>query len=310
MRLLRFVALPFLVASLACEGAPVEGEDTVQLTLRLNLLQGIDVGTTPGRVYVYSNSEAVPRAFAFPEDGEECVLSVTPVTTCTFEVPRFSYISMIAAEPDPAIIVRFAPEAVDVTVRDGRYVEFTRWTECDDRTERGLCVMRASGDFTIEANFQLLQQVLVYQTGAARMDYVMISAAPTLKVPAENDNVLDLAGCRRLLNVGSPPCDSVRALGDAPRYHRLTAFVPRQTIVGMFSNAGRATELQQWDGPCVQSGLYGLNTCSLITPDTAGPPIRITVRYSWWDCPTGPSDVDLGNCTLREIPRPRLKGAG
>jgi hypothetical protein len=80
------------------------------------------------------------------------------------------------------------------TVRDGRFVEFTGWTECPDRTERGLCDIRPQGDIAIEANFRLLQQVSVYQTGAARMDYVTIAAAPTLKVPAQNDNILNLAG--------------------------------------------------------------------------------------------------------------------
>ena len=126
-----------------------------------------------------------------------CVLATTPVTTCTVTVPRLSTVSLVAAEPDGAVFVRLTPQSPQDTVRDGRYVEFTGWTECDDRAERGLCVIRPSSSVTIEGNFQLMQQVTIYQTGAARMEYRLYSAGPTLKVPAENYNILDYAGCQR-----------------------------------------------------------------------------------------------------------------
>lgn len=294
--------LAFAAAALvACEPTGIDEGDTVELTLRVRLAGGRDVGPTPGRVYVFSEEQPVPRAFAFPEFAEECVLATTPVTTCTFAVPRYTTLSLIAAEPDPAVVVRFAPESPDDTVRDGRYVEFTEWTECPDRAERGLCVLPANRDVTIEANFQLLQQVSVYQVGVALLDYAAISAAPTLKVPAENDNILDLAGCRRVLNnPGAAPCDDIRLVGSAP-YHRLTAYVPRATIFGMFSAPAPETEFQEWQGACIPSGLYGPATCSLISPDTAGAPIRITVRYSWWECPGGPRERNTGSCELRGV---------
>ena len=303
MRIPSILVIGVSAAVFACEPTGVDEEDTVELTLRVRLAGGRNVGPTPGRVYVFfSENQSVARAYAFPEQAAEvCVLDATPVTTCSFEVPRSTTISLVVAEPDPAVVVRFAPESPDDTLRDGRYVEFTGWTECPDRAERGLCVLPASRDVLVEANFQLLQQVSVYQTGVAAMDYAAVSAAPTLKVPAENGNILDLAGCRRVLvTPGSAPCDDIRLVGSAP-YHRITAYVPRATVFGMFSAPAPETEFQEWQGACIPSGLYGPATCSLISPDTSGAPIRITVRYSWWDCPGGPRERDTGTCVLRGV---------
>src|SRR5688572_9313017 len=212
MRIPSILVILATAALVACEPTGVDEEDTVELTLRVRLAGGRDMGPTPGRVYVFFSEDDQPpvaRAFAFPDlAAEVCVLATTPVTTCSIAVPRYTMISLVAAEPDPAVVVRFAPESPDDTLRDGRYVEFTGWTECPDRAERGLCVLPASRDVMIEGNFQLLQQVSVYQTGVALMDYVAYSAAPTLKVPAENDNILDMAGCRsvRLNPVNGAPC--------------------------------------------------------------------------------------------------------
>lgn len=301
----RFLLLLCSAVTLAgCESTGVGEVEKVDLALRLQLAGGRDVGPTPARVYVFTDSEPVPRGFARPADAaEECLLATTPVTTCTFAVPRRGPVTLIVAEPDPAVSVRFAPSSPQDTVRDGRYVEFTGWTDCPDATDRGHCVVRPNGSQMIEGNFQLMQQVAVYQTGAARMDYVTFAAAPTLKVPAQNYNILDLAGCRRVLNPPAAPCDAIRLVGNEP-YHRLSAFVPRQTIVGMFPVEGLLTEFVRWDGDCIPSGRYGGGVCSLISPDTSGAPILLTVRYTWWDCPTGPSDRDNGNCTLRQPPAP------
>jgi hypothetical protein len=119
----------------------------------------------------------LPRAAAFPEDAEEvCVLETTPVTTCNVTVPRFGPITLIAAEAEGAVMVKLTPESPQDTVRDGRYVEFTGWTECADRAERGVCVIRPASNVEIEGNFQLMQQVIIYQTGAAHMDYRLYAA--------------------------------------------------------------------------------------------------------------------------------------
>jgi len=304
MRVPRLLAFVAALTALACEPV-VEEDQTVELTLRLKLGQGYDIGATPGRVFIYADSVTVNRAIAFPYlAAEVCVLATTPVTTCTVTVPRLSTVSLVAAEPDGAVWVRFTPQVPQDTVRDGRYVEFTGWTECDDRAERGLCVVRPSSNVTIEANFQLMQQVTIYQTGAARMEYRLYTPGPTLKVPAENYNILDYAGCKRDLAanpwvVHDSPCDSVRVAGDSP-HHRFTAYVPRKTIVGMFPIAGPETEYDSWVGdPCILSGIYWLGVCSFISPDTVVGPLILTARFTWWDCPGGPSERDQGGCVLR-----------
>jgi hypothetical protein len=248
-------------------------------------------------VFVFTDSQPVSRGFAIPQFGEPCVFSTTPVTVCTLTVQRRETVTLMAHEPDPAVFVRLAPASPDDTLRNARYVEFTGWSDCPDAAERGVCVLRATHNATITANFQLLQQVTFYQTGVAHMDYRLFSAAPTLKVPAQNDNLIDLVGCRQL-PYGT--CDALRMLRDTP-HHRITAYVPRRTIVAMFSQPGRETEIVGWDGPCIPSSEYGPGVCSLISPDTSGAPIFITVNYTWWDCPSGVSDRQTGFCGLRGL---------
>jgi hypothetical protein len=296
---MRRVPVLVLTLLLACDSTGIDDGEPVDLTVRIKLAGDRNVGPSPARVFVYADSASVPRAYALPENGDVCALTTTPVTTCTFSIPRYSHVSLIVHEPDPAVFVRLAPQAVQDTVRDGRFVEFTHWTECADAEDRGVCQLRLSDATTIEANFQLMQQVSVYQVGAASMDYVTIAELPTLQVPPVNDNVLDYAGCRRMLS-GGGPCDAVRMLGEVP-FHRFTAFVPRKTIVGMFSSRGVDTEFQAWVGDCIPSDLYGRGVCSLISPDTAGAAIMLTARYSWWQCPDRLSDVDLGGCSLRGV---------
>jgi hypothetical protein len=130
MRIPSILVIGVSAAVFACEPTGVDEEDTVELTLRVRLAGGRNVGPTPGRVYVFfSENQSVARAYAFPEQAAEvCVLNTTPVTTCSFEAPRSTTISLVVAEPDPAVVVRFAPESPDDTLRDGRYVEFTGWT--------------------------------------------------------------------------------------------------------------------------------------------------------------------------------------
>jgi hypothetical protein len=296
MRIAPFLAIA-VVAFSACDPTGPSDVETVTLTLRLRLAGGRDVGVAAGKVYMFADSSPRPRASAFPEDGEECSFSTTPVTVCTLTVPRRAHVSLVVHEPDPAVVVRFAPASAQDTVRDGRYVEFNGWSACADETERGVCVVRPTSDATIEAEFQLMQQVTVYQTGAARMDYITIAAAATLKVPAQGTNILDRAGCRRVLNYGAP-CDSVRLVG-AEAVHRFTAYVPRGTIVGMFPVEGVETEFVRWDGTCIPASIYAIGVCSLISPDTSGAPLLLTARYTWWECAGGLSDRNTGSCILK-----------
>lgn len=301
----RCLTVLLAAALAACESAAPANE-TVELTLAVELAGGRDVGATPGRIHVFVDSLPLSRGEAGFATGQTCTLATTPVTTCTFTVPRFLPVTLVATEPDPAVSVRLAAQAVADTVRDGRYVEFTGWEQCPDAVERGVCVVRPQGDASVRALFQLMQQVTVYQVGAARMDYATIPAAPTLKLPATALNILDLAGCRRVLQYGAP-CDPVREIGDAP-FHRFTAWVPRQTIVAMFPVGGLETLFSHWAGPCIPASLYALGTCSLISPDVSGPPILLTVHFQWWNCPDGPRERNTGTCQLVDPPVARIGG--
>lgn len=286
-------SLPAAAALLALLAgcSPVAGSDAgdVAVTVQLRLAGGRDVGSTPGKVWVYAGEEAVPRHMAFPQGARSCALDATPARDCTVTVQRGQVVTLVAAESDPAVFVRLAPASPQDTVRDGSRVEFTGWGGCPDAADRGLCVLRASGPVTVEARFQLMTQVTVYQAGAARLDWITQAPAPMLKVPAESFNILDSAGCRRVLTPPAAPCDSVRVIGGEP-WHRFTAYVPRQTVVGMFPVAGFETAFVRWDGSCIPSSLYGLGVCSLITPSESGDPIILTLRFQWWSCPGGPSD--------------------
>lgn len=290
----QFLPLMALVL-LACNDTTGFEEETVNITLRLELAGDRDVGPASARVYVFSDAAVMNRGFAIPQLGESCVFSTTPVTTCEIQLPRRRFLTFVATEPDPAVVERFEPESPDDSLRDGRYVEFIGWNECEDAVERGVCAVRPRTNLTITARFQLLQQVTFYQTGVAAMDYRMFTTGPTLKVPAQNDNILDLAGCRGFPFAG---CDSVRLVGDQA-YHRFTAYVPRRTIVAMYSEPGAQTEIMGWDGPCIASTEFGPGVCSLISPDVSGPPIKVYVHYTWWSCPSGISDRDSGFCSLR-----------
>jgi len=287
----RFLIASTIVTASACASATGDAGPR-DLTLRLQLAGGRNVGATPAKVYVFTATQAVRRVLATPPGAASCTLSQTPSTTCTVEIMPGEVVTLIAAEPDPAVFVRLEPQSPQDTVPDPRFVEFRGWTGCPDASEAGVCVIEPGQNSTIDATFQLMTQVTVYQTGAARMDWIVNTTGPMLKVPAESDNLLDHAGCRRVLAPPAAPCDSVRLIGGEP-WHRFTAYVPRGAVVGMFPVDGAQTQFLGWDGDCILSGIYGGGVCSLIVPETSGAPILLTLRYQWWDCGGETSDADL-----------------
>jgi hypothetical protein len=305
----RHSLLAVLLGPLACSSPSGTDSDTIDLTVRITLAGNRNVGTTAARIYVFEGVAGVQRASADTRGAQSCALDVTPVTTCTIPVSSGSTVTLIAVESSPAVFVRLEPAAPPDTVPDGDFVEFLGWSSCADLLDRGTCVLAPNGR-SIEATYQLMNQVTVYQTGAAAMDYVTIAdpAVLPLRIPPENFNILNQAGCRGRLNFG-PPCDAVRLIGDEP-WHRFTAFVPRGTIVGMFPSDGAATTFLGWTGDCILSGVYGGGVCSLIAPETSGNPIVLTLRYEWWDCPGGPRDNDAGGCVLRQGQGSRVQGTG
>lgn len=287
----RFLTVGGVAATAACSSATAD-DGPHDLTIRLRLAGGRDVGSSLGKVYAYTGTQGIPRISATPQAGAVCTMTLTPQTTCTLEVMPGEVVTLIASEPDPAVFVRLEPKSTQDTVPDPRYVEFREWTGCASAPEAGVCVIEPGDPTTIDATFQLMTQVTVYQTGAARMDWIVNTTGPMLKVPPESDNLLDHAGCRRVLNPPAAPCDSVRLIGGEP-WHRFTAYVPRGSVVGMFPVDGAGTQFLGWDGDCILSGTYGGGVCSLIVPEVSAGPIVLTLRYQWWDCGGVPSDTDL-----------------
>jgi len=170
-------------------------------------------------------------------------------------------------------------------------------------------VIDPGGPTSIDATFQLMTQVTVYQTGAARMDWITQTPSPTLKAPGESGNILNSAGCRRVLSPPAAPCDSVRLIAGEP-WHRFTAYVPRQTVVGMFPVDGAETAFLGWDGTCILSGFYGGGVCSLTTPDVSNGPILLTLRYQWWDCGGETSDHNIAGMGCVKMGGEPPEGAG
>jgi hypothetical protein len=138
---------------------------------------------------------------------------------------------------------------------------------------------------------------VVYQAGAASFDYLINVTLPTLKVPGQSDNLLNSAGCPGIAHEPPDPCGTVRAVGSQP--HRLIrAYVPRAALMYFQPVGGIETNFIEWDFPCgiiqYESGCIFRTAAD----DTAATPIRLTVKYEYWQCPEGPSDwSEFGRCT-------------
>src|SRR5690606_12216884 len=140
---------------------------------------------------------------------------------------------------------------------------------------RGTCVVDRSGDIQIDAEFQYLTPVVVYQIGAARFDYLAFHPIPMLKVPAQAENLLNAAGCRRMAQTPPVHGDTVHLVGAEPR-RRFVAFVPRLTTFEFFPGDGFQTSFVDWMDPC--GTVFDESGCLIRTPadDTSGTPMRMT----------------------------------
>lgn len=292
--------LLLLVAAIAgaCE-SPTDDTSTVTVTVRMRLRATTqDIGPTGAAVWLFATEDQpVFRALAHPSFGISCPMTTTPVTVCEQEIPPGAVLTLLAAEPDPAIFGTFGPPEDADTIPRPEYVQFAAWQGCDEVPERGTCVVDRSGNVEIEAEFQYLNPVVVYQIGAARFDYLTFQTLPTLKVPAQSENLINGAGCQGLLHEPPIHCDTVRSVGAEPR-RRIVAFVPRLTTFELRPSDGFQTNFVDWSIPC--GIVVGESGCVIRSPgdDTTGTAVRITFRYEYWDCPTGPSDRDLGGCAF------------
>lgn len=298
VRTATLVATAAILVGSACE-SPTDENSTVRLTIRMRLRASTqDVGPAGGAVWIFaSENDPVFRALAHPSFGISCPMTTTPVTVCEEEVPANATYSFLAAEPDPAIFGQFGPPEDADTLPRAQYVSFAQWKGCDAEPERGTCVVDRSGDIEIEAEFQYLTPVVVYQIGAARFDYLTFQPLPSLKVPAQAKNLIDGAGCHGLLQPVPLRCDTVHMVGAESR-RRLVAFVPRLTTFELRPSGGFHTNFVDWSVPC--GIVLDESGCVIRTPaaDTSGTPVRMTFRYEYWDCPSGPSDRDLGGCAF------------
>jgi hypothetical protein len=281
-----------------CE-PPTEEDGQVTVTLRMRLrAETQDRGPAAGTVWIFAARQNVPRSQAHPSFGLACPFSTTPVTVCEQTVPRGLTLTLIAAEGDPAVFGEFGPPQDSDTAHLAQQVEFGGWAGCDQEPDRGICVVDSSGDVEVGVEYQYLTPVVVYQAGAASFDYLINVTLPTLKVPGQSDNLLNSAGCPGIAHEPPDPCGTVRAVGSQP--HRLIrAYVPRAALMYFQPVGGIETNFIEWDFPCgiiqYESGCIFRTAAD----DTAATPIRLTVKYEYWQCPEGPSDwSEFGRCTL------------
>lgn len=292
-RLLGFLA----VASVALSCSASFEEEPYELTLRIRLHGDKSVGSTPARIYFYDAEAGVPRFAVIPQGARSCALTVTPETICHFTVQPGRVVTLIATESDPGVESRIALASPDDTVRSGGHIEFLGWSECQELLDRGACVLK-TGTRSVEATYQLMTQVVIYQTGVSYLDWLTFGGSPMLKVPPNPDNILDGLGCQSRLQF-SGPCDDLRFFDDEPR-HRYTIHLSRGMVLGVFPFDAANAHFIRWDGDCLLSQAYPGGPCSIVAPDTAAlEPIVLTLRHEWWDCPEGPREQDIGFCILR-----------
>lgn len=288
------VFLALALGAAGCSG-PFE-EEPYEFTLRIRLHGDLAVGSTPARIYFYDAEDGVPRHAAVPH-ARSCAFTTTPETTCRFTVEPGRVVTLIATETDPGVEAHITPASPVDTIRTGDHIEFLGWSDCRELLDRGTCVVRRSTR-TVEATYQLMTQVVVYQTGVSSLDWLTFGGDPILKVPPSPNNILDGLGCQGRL-VFSGPCDNLHFFDDEPR-HRFTIHLSRGIVLGLFPSEGADSHFIRWDGGCTLSEAHRPGGCYLVAPDTAFlEPVVFTMRHEWWDCPEGPREQNIGFCTLR-----------
>lgn len=293
------VALSLLVGA-GCESA-TEDDPTVTLTVRMRLrAETKDVGPAAAAVWIFGSEDdrqPIYRAVAYPAMGISCPMTTTPVTICEREVPRGFLLSLLAEESDPAISAQLGPPAESDTARNPQYVRFATFSGCDEEPERGTCVIDRRGDIEVDVEFQYLAPFVVYQVGTARFDYLAFHPAPSLRVPAQAENILNGTGCRGIIQEPIVHCDTVHQVGGDP-VRRFIAWAPPSTTFELRPGDGAQTHFVAWDTPC--SEVIAGSGCMIRTSgtDTSGTATRVTFRYEYWDCPAGPRERDFGGCTL------------
>ena len=301
-RLLGLLAAAPLIGTLSCGAITGEvGEVTISVHLHL---QGetADFPATMARVLSYAGRDTLQRGQILAKGGSLCSLDHTPDVTCEYTIPKGRAVTLIAAEGSGDVDGELRAPATTDTVHSARYLEFVGFSpNCTIFIERGTCVFTANTDVTVDADFRYMAQVVVYQVGAAALDFYVDVPTPTLKLPGDGGNNINGLGCVNITNDPAIGCDHVHAIGGEP-VHRFTVWLPHNGIVVVHPFDGAQTFFLGWDGPC--SSVSGGIDClvSFASPDALRTPIVLTLRYGYWQCPGGVSDHDdpPGACTLVE----------
>lgn len=294
-------AIP-LAGTLACGAATSPGAGE-QVTIRIQLhLDGetADRPATLARILAYAGKDTLSRSLIALKGGSLCALDHTPDVTCEYPIPKGRSVTLIAAEgPGDVDGDLRAPDPAD-TAHSTTFVQFVGYSpNCVSTGESGACAFVANDDVTVRAEFRYMTQVVVYQIGAAALDFYLAAATPPLRLPGDGVIDIDGVGCSLIAESLPRHCDSVRMIGGDP-VHRFTIRLPRNSMALVVPGDGAQTFFRGWDGPCLSSA--GGIDCLVSTSsgDTAGTPIVLTLKYEYWQCPSGVSDHDdpPGSCTL------------
>jgi hypothetical protein len=261
-----------------------------------------NLGPIDAHVFVYAGASPMDRGAATISGGQACSFGEVTSKSCSFTVPRGSIVTLLATEGRPNIVTTVRPEQPGDTTHTGQFLEFANWITCPNLVALGACVLSATTDQSVGVEYDLMAEIVVYQVGTARMDYLIASPRPALRIPSEPVNPLhgngcrliethpfDLIGCTPLIKAGSTPV------------RRFTAFVSRGSSVAMRTLPGEATVLKEWTPECAFH--FYSNGCGIVLnsqPDSTAEVLRFTLWYDYWQCSTGPEDRDIEglNCTL------------
>ena len=303
---LALIVTPLIAVAASCWSSGITENEAGVEEVSVNVVMRVrgnhaNLGPIDAHVFVYASDFPVSRGAATVAGSQVCSFGTATSKSCSLKVPRGSVVTLLAAEGRPGIATTVHPEEPGDTTHSGQFVEFANWVNCTEEVEPGSCLLTANSDESVGAEFDVMTEIVVYQVGSARMDYLIAAPKPALRIPDEPVNALhgrgcaliqthpfELIGCTALVRAGSTPV------------RRLTAHVSRGSSMAMRTLPGEATTIKEWTPVCAYH--FYSNGCGIVlavAPDSTAPVIRYTLWYDYWQCPTGPEDRDTGTgCVL------------
>lgn len=180
------LATLFLGACLDFDDAsPAEPDATVTITIRLNTTGGV-----AGQVYARAGAAAFNRSDMSPQYGACVGLTAGAPRTCQYLAKIGQTLTLIANDNLPTVSIGVNTLATDRP--DPRTVQsqFVSWSAPCTTPERGVCVLKVTGEQTVAAQYKGLSLTTLYFTGeplykitVAAPAELTIDATPT---PAQN----------------------------------------------------------------------------------------------------------------------------